>query len=466
LNQYFLIFNNIIKDDSNEGILNLIINEINDTYENISFYMNNFNNNINLLKDEYYNNYYLQNYSSFLEYPEEIVYKINQFLKELIYNCKNLKNIIEINLQDRIENIVQSTNKYIFNFLKNHFEYIFSKINSNNIMSKYYLPLHYKLQETYNNCINNLQNSSKNIKIRDSLLIYFKGIEQQIQNIINNTKNFIFYLEDIINQNFTSENCQIDLGNVTEKTNITDIEEANITNNSTFECQKEKKKFDENFSKYNYNIIKLREVIMFSKMLLENIDNLYNNYNLYNLVNINKIIYSDEILNDKDIFKIYNESSNKLIDINKESLILIDEYFQIFIEDFQKKYSYKNDYFNLLQKFIQIITFNDDDYNNNISYFHNDIFNFINLQLKDFNETLLRQLSLKDNYEYYNINETYFKEMHLYFYEKMHNIFNDYKNFIYNLNKSYIFHNSLKNIFRNLQNDKRQFFKKITNPLL
>ena len=43
--------------------------------------MNNFNNNINLLKDEYYNNYYLKNYSSFLEYPEEIVYKINQFLK-------------------------------------------------------------------------------------------------------------------------------------------------------------------------------------------------------------------------------------------------------------------------------------------------------------------------------------------------------------------------------------------------
>ena len=81
LNQYIIIFNNIIKDDSNEGLLSIIINEIDDTFENISFYMNNLNNNINLLKDEYYNNYYLKNYSSFLEYPEEIVYKINQFLK-------------------------------------------------------------------------------------------------------------------------------------------------------------------------------------------------------------------------------------------------------------------------------------------------------------------------------------------------------------------------------------------------
>jgi len=481
LNQYILICNNIIKDDSNEGLLNIIINEINDTFENISFYMNNFNNNINLLKDDYYINYYLKNYSSFLEYPEEIIYKINEFLEELIYNCKNIKNIIEINFQDRIKNIVQSTNKYIYNFLKSHFEYIFTNINSNNIVSNYYLPLYSKLEETFNICINNLKNSSNNLKIRDNLLKYFKGIEKQNQNIMNNTKNLVFFLEDIINKNFTSENCNQNLGNITSQDlgnftdqdlgNFTDqdlsnnigIEEVNMTDINIFECKKEKKRFDENFSKYNFNIMKLREGIIYSKIILENIDNLYNNYNLKNLVNINKIIYSDEILNDKSIINVYNESNNKLIDINKESLILINEYFQIFIEDFKSKYSYKNDYFNLLQKFIEIITFKDDDYNNNISYIYNDIFNFTNIQINDFNETLLRQLSLKNNYDYYNINETYFKEMHLYFYEKIHNIFIDYKNFIYNLNKSYIFHNSLKNIFRKLQSDKREFFKKIVN---
>ena len=471
LNQYIIIFNNIIKEDSNEGLLNLIINEINDTFKNISFYMNNFNNNINLLKDEYYNNYYIKNYSNFLEYPEEIVYKINQFLEELIYNYKSIKNNIEINFQEKLKNIIQSTNKYIYNFLKNHFEYIFTNINSNDIISEYYLPLYHKLEKTYNYSIINLKNSSNNIKIKDSLLIYFEGINQQIQNILNNTKDLVIYLEDTINQNFTSKNCQIDLANITEQVNATyknlgnetDFEEANITNNSIFECQKEKKKFDENFSQYNFNIIKLREGIIYSKILLENIDNLYNNYNLNHLININEIVYSDEILNDKNIFHIYNESNNKLIDINKESLILIDEYFQIFIEDFQKKYSYKNDYFNLLQKFKKIITFNDEDYNNNISYFHNEIISFINLQLNYFNETLLKQLSLKDNYEHYNINETYFKEMYLYFYEKIHNIFNDYKNIIYNINNSYIFHNSPKKIFRNLQSDKREFFKKIIN---
>ena len=416
LNEYIDVFNNTIINNSNEGLLNQIINEINNNFKNISYYMNNFNNNINLLKDEYYNNYYLKSNSSFLEYPEEIVYKINQFLEELIDNCKYIKDIIEINFQNRIENIVQSTNKYIYNFIKNHFNYIFKNINSNKIINNYYLPLYNKLNETYNYCIINLKNSSSNINIREILLIYLEEYEQQIQYIMNNTKNFIFYLEDIINQNFIYENCSQDLGN------FTDFEENNITNNSKLECQKEKKQFDKNFSKYNFNIIKLREGIIYSKKLLENIDNLYNNYNLNNLVNINKIIYNDEILNDKNIINIYNESNKKLIDINKESLNIIEEYFQLFIDDFKNKYSYKNDYINLLKKFSKIIRFEDDDYNNNISYSSNEILDFINLQLKDFNESLFKQLSLKDNYEFFNINETCFKEKQKYFYEKIHSI--------------------------------------------
>jgi hypothetical protein len=187
-----------------------------------------------------------------------------------------------------------------------------------------------------------------------------------VQKIIIYLQDFISYFEDIINQNFTYEYCQlnptdyIDLNseNITYDNNTdNNTDKNNITiENNTIICKRIKKQFDKNFTKYNFNIVKLREGIYYSKTLLENIDNLFDEFNASNLININKIVHNDKLINDNNIFFIYNETNYKMMNINNESISLIDELLQIFIEDFQKKYSYKSDYLNLIKKFKEILS--------------------------------------------------------------------------------------------------------------
>ena len=83
--------------------------------------------------------------------------------------------------------------------------------------------------------------------------------------------------------------------------------------------------------------------------------------------------------------------------------------------------------------------------------------------LTKFNETLFKQLSLRENYDYYNFNKTYFLEAYKIYYTQIDKLFQNYKNNISSLKNSYIFHNSINNILRNLQEKKREFFKKIIN---
>ena len=127
------------------------------------------------------------------------------------------------------------------------------------------------------------------------------------------------------------------------------------------------------------------------------------------MINNEKIIYSDDLLNDKNILNIYSETNNKLIIINKESYSLIDEYFQSFIEEFKNKYTYKNDYINLRQKFIKIISLKDNQYKKALENAYNDTLNSINKYLDEFNKTLYREILLTSNYDYYNFNQTYYQ---------------------------------------------------------
>ena len=149
---------------------------------------------------------------------------------------------------------------------------------------------------------------------------------------------------------------------------------------------------------------------------MENIDNLFDEFNSSNLININKIVNNDKLINDNNVFLIYNQTNYKIMNINNESLSLIDEQLQIFFEDFQKKYSYKNDYLNLIKKFKEIISFKNNDYNNIILSYNNDTINNIISFLNEFNETLFNQLLLRDKYDYYNFNKTYFKEIYFNYY--------------------------------------------------
>jgi hypothetical protein len=88
------------------------------------------------------------------------------------------------------------------------------------------------------------------------------------------------------------------------------------------------------YSKYNYDIVKLRTGIYYTKTLLENIDSLFDEYDFHNIIDSKKIEFYDELINNKNILDIYNKTNYKLININKDSEILINETYQYFLIKF------------------------------------------------------------------------------------------------------------------------------------
>ena len=170
-----------------------------------------------------------------------------------------------------------------------------------------------------------------------------------------------------------------------------------------------KKEFNLSFSKYNYNIIKLREGIYYTKSLLENIDSLFDEYNFHKIIDKEKVQFYDELLNDKNILDIYNKTNSKIVKINKESISLINETYEYFLEDFKKKYSIKNDYLPFVKIFETILKFEHYNFTLNINNTLNKTIEDIYSLMNEYNQTLLNQLSLRENYTYYNFDEQYFK---------------------------------------------------------
>ena len=185
--------------------------------------------------------------------------------------------------------------------------------------------------------------------------------------------------------------------------------------------------------------------------------------NIKNLISIEKINTYDNIINDKNILYIFNETNYFLNLKNKENINFLNEYLEYFHEDFKNKYTYKDDYLPFIEKFKEIITFKNNDYNNNITFINEIILNKSLLILDSFNETLFEQLALRSNYDLYNINETYFKEIKKHFYSLLNKSFNYYKNVVNNLKNNYKFHNSIKFLLRKQQEEKRLYLKQEIN---
>jgi len=100
-------------------------------------------------------------------------------------------------------------------------------------------------------------------------------------------------------------------------------------------------------------------------------------------------------------------------------------------------------------------------YFNNITYLNEKIANKVFLLLNQFNKTLFNQISLRDNYQFYNINESYFKEIYLYYYLLINDTFKEYKNQINSLNIDYNFHNIIKKRFKKHMEKKIEYYKDI-----
>ena len=422
-------FNIVVSKNTNDGLLERLNNEKIFIDNNINNYLTSFKNNINSIENNYFNIKYSKDIKQFLEYPKEIIYKIKQFNEELLKNSDNIKNIIDLLYKKRTKNIIKSTNNYINNNNKFNFEYIISNINSKNIMEEYYLTKYDKLKNTFDEFFNDLNNyfniTNNNSNINEADYYLFSNLEKY-KIIIDNYTDFTNYFENFTNVEFEP----LEFG----------------------DC-----------SKYNFNLVKLRTGIYYTKRLLENIENIFEEINYNSLINVDKIIYYDKILNNKNIIYIYNKTNYKIKQINNEILSYIDEPFEYFISNLKTKYSYKMDYLPFIQQFKEIITFENENYNNKLTRMNNEAIKNIILILNQINDILLSQLSLKNRYDYYNINETYFKDIYKYYNSLIINIFNEYKNKIYFLNSSHIFHNSIRKILDKLQCNKREYFKNITN---
>jgi hypothetical protein len=286
-----------------------------------------------------------------------------------------------------------------------------------------------KINITFQECFNILNESSRHIFDYDEedydIILNIDNYDAKIKNIIKNYSNFVSFF-----QNFT------------EGKFIT----ANVSNN---------------FSEYDYNIVKLRTGIFYTKGLSGTIENIFEELNYSSIINIDKINKYDKILNDKNIFNINIEANNKLRQIYKESIQFIEEPFQYFMEDFTNKYSYKNDYLPFLNEFKKIISLNNEDYNDNMTYIINEKLDNIFSLLNEFNKTLYEQLSFIRKYSYYNFNETNFRKTFSNYYDLLLNAFNSYENTIYSLNNSYVFHNSIKNIIDDMQKKKEIILRKL-----
>ena len=463
LNNYINNLNIIINRNFEEEIIGNLYVTKNGIIKSIEDNLYKLENNINLLQEEFFNNYYLVNNSQYLEYPEEIIFKINQFQEELIYNTNNTKNIIEYIYSDRISKAIKSINIYINNFINQDLKYILTNLNSSNMISKYYNNIYNEINLTFYKYIHNQKGYIFNSNYNYQENFTF-NLNDSINAILNNSNNFIIYLNNLINETFLieTENCSQKLS---DNSSLNYTEEIFQSMAIEEKCIKEKKKIDEKYSKYNFNTVKLRVGIYYTKNLFENIDSLLNEFNLYNFINIDKFNYYDNLLNDKNILIFYNETNYKLKQINNENILSIEESLEKFFDYLKEFYSFQNDYINYTEAINKIFIFQDKDFNNYINIKNNETLNNIFSLLEQFNNTLFEQIYLRDKYDFYNINETYFEEAYKKFGLIIDIAFKDYKSKINSFNNNYLFYNTIKNVLKKIENKKIKYYENIINDL-
>ena len=234
------------------------------------------------------------------------------------------------------------------------------------------------------NKIYNIQEQNKvlNLSNDENFILTETNFNQPISNIYKNLDSFIFDLENIINLNFTYEECE----------NL-------ITNNI---CNIIKYKTNLSNYEYNYNIVKLRNGSFYTKLSLENTMNIFDDLNYDEILNIEKYNKFENSLNNKNIFNIYNSTNIKLSQINTFSFSFFEEQNEYFFEDIIKIYSLNNDYYPFLKKLEQILKLKSTSYNDYYINFIDSKLKYIDNLINEFNITLYKQ---KEKYSLYNIDK-------------------------------------------------------------
>jgi len=483
LKQYDNIIYFMINNNSNYELINqLSKQQIHNINYNINYTLNEIKNDLKILENEYYTNYYLKNKTEFLEYPYEIILKCKQIIKELDNNSDNIKATINNRYREKMIDIIKDTNNFIRRINDNNYYYIMTHLNYSFIIKKYInkkkevITLNFELYEIL---LNDLEiEVVKNLKY--SLLDNSK-FTSKLKNIINKTQDFIYQFKQNINQEFTQIICK-NITNMSSEENIYLYNNHNITenindmiykinNDSNIDCKLVNFESELNYSKYNFQIVKIRNALYYTKNLYEELNFIDKKEEYQDLITIKNIKEEDDKINDKNIWIIYNESLNSLIDLNEESKEILKDYYDYFNEDFIMDFSIINDKNkNIYINYIQIL--NDILQNKYMPFskmLNDDLYKielFINNQLDSFNDILEKYFSkinstIFQKFDYYNIDKKNLINYFELFYKYLDNAFNSILNNINSLENDYNFHNAFSYSIKNIFNERFISYKEV-----
>ena len=394
----------------------------------IESFIINLGNNMNLIKDNYYNLYYKMNKSEFLEYPEEIEMKINNIYNEALKVKQTIKEIINSKYAFKISQVNKLSNIFINDLIAYNKKYTLNLIKFPKIIEEYKIVKFNFIADNYDKC--NIQKISEN----NNLIILN---QTNFDNPINNLFKYFIMLE---------QNILIEINN-----------SFFICNDTSNPCKKYVKfKSNIGYSELNFNVYKLRSSIYYSRNMIKNLYKLFEGYTFDDIINYDLINYLDEIINDKGFFELYNKSNIKLNQINNETYIILKPLYELFIKDFSKKYTLENDYLPFTEYLKKILNASDSDYLNYTNKFHKNALNDLDNHLNKFNEILNLQINLTDHY-IFSTNISYLNDSLINLNKSITKCFNEKRESI--LNNTGVF-NVLRNVL-DIKNDyKVEYFKK------
>ena len=462
-NKYKNVINNILNDNTPEKILekNTFNNNFNTT--ELTRIITKLKNNIFNMDNDFYQNYYLKNKELFLEYPDEIVLKINQSLMNLKLNNEFLKNKINLSLTNKLKNIISSIKLFINNINQFNLEYILNSINKENIFDKYILNKTNSINNFFNSVYNYIQAYNSNQISNNKFILNAENYDYYINRIENNYSNFSSNLINEINEAFTEIKCieekptDIDTDINSDSDILSDSNILFVDNSIFRNCSKGRYSTELNYSKYNFNVVKFRKEISNSKKFPEMIEHLIYNLNFNNIINPDKIIEIDGIVNDKNILdisikaknqieKIKNDfiSYNKLPDfdnfhnefINKDGNLASD--YLIFLNTFKEILNNQNLYYNISKE--ETYDYMTDNIDKLLDEFNSTIFNFIINTIEQYDYFSLDYMNLFNSYN-----------------KKIENSFYNYEQNIRNMKTNNNFYSIAKKIFNEI------ILKKIKN---
>ena len=225
----------------------------------IGSFISNLENNLNLIKDNYYNLYYKKNKSEFLEYPEEIEMKINNIYNEILKLKQTIKDNINSKYELKILQVNNLSNAFINDLVSYNKKYTLNLIKFPNIIDEYKNSKYKVISDNYdkfkiqkisekNNLI--ILNQTNFDNPINNLFYYFRMFEQNIQDEINST----FFI------------C-----------------EQTKSPPNIMKCSKFKSNLG--YSESNFNAYKLRSSIYYSKNIIKNLYKLFEGFIFDDIIN-------------------------------------------------------------------------------------------------------------------------------------------------------------------------------------